>query len=178
KIVVGNPDPHGEFKARARDNYLAADLTAFLASIASEITLPVVFLDTSIPSIEKENSNLIIVGGIVTNKLALEVNNLLPLKFVSHGGHWIIKSSLSGKEYSEDSIGVVQKIPHPKFKDKSILVIAGNRSQGTKAGILAFAKNLHEIVKGNSFGKEFFAHIVEGLDLDADGEIDSVEVKE
>ncbi len=178
KIVVGNPDPHGEFKARARDNYLAADLTAFLSSLCSEVNLPLVFLDTSISSIEQENSNLILIGGIVTNKLSLQINHLLPIKFVSHGGHWIISSTLSGKDFAEDFVGIVQKIPHPKFKDKSILVIAGNRAQGTKAAILSLAKSLHSIIKPNAFNKNFFAHVVEGLDLDADGEIDEVELKE
>ena len=178
RIVIGSPDPHGQFKARSRDNHLIGDLTAFLSSLASKINFPLTFLDTEIAGIESENSNLIILGGPVTNKLTFQINEHLPIKFIPEGGRWIIKSTLSGKEYLDDSIGVIQKITHPNFKDKSILLIAGNRSSGTKAAILSFLKNLNEIIQPNQFNKEFNAKIVEGLDMQGNGLIDSIEIKE
>lgn len=180
KIIVGSPDPHGKFKARARDSHFAADLTAFLSSLASEINFPLIFLDTSISSLETENSNLIIVGGPITNKLTQELNdsNKLPIQFIPFGGRWIMKSIASGKEYTEDSLGVIQKIPHPFFPGKSILLIAGNRSVGTRAAILSLIKNLDEIIKPNQFSKEIHARIMEGLDIDGDGLIDDIEIKE
>ncbi len=178
KIVVGSTDPHGEFKARARDTHLAVELAAFLASLANEVSFPLVFLDTMIQSIEDENSNLVIVGGPITNKLSSELNQHLPIRFVSSNGHFVIKSTVTGKEYSEDAIGIIQKIQHPKFAKKSILLIAGNRNSGTKAAIIALIKQLSEAVKPNLFDKTKHAKVVEGLDLDSDGQIDNAEIKE
>lgn len=178
KIIVGSTDPHGAFKARARDTHLAVELAAFLASLADEVNFPLVFLDTMIPSVESENSNMIIVGGPITNKLTGEINSRLPVEFVSSNGHFVIKSTVTGKEYSEDAIGIIQKIQHPRFAKKSILVIAGNRNAGTKAAIIALIKNTAEAVKPNLFDKEKQAKVVEGLDLDGDGQIDNAEIKE
>jgi len=178
KIVVGSADPHGEFKARARDNHLAVELSAFLASLANEVKYPLVFLDTMLASLDSENSNLVVVGGPITNKLTNEINKQLPIKFVSNNGHFVIKSTITGKEYSEDAIGIIQKIPHPNFAKKSILLIAGNRNAGTKAAIIALIKHLNEAVKPNLFDKTKQAKVVEGLDLDSDGQIDNVEIKE
>ncbi|MFH1545009.1 MAG: S-layer protein [archaeon] len=178
KIVVGSPDPHGEFKARARDAHLAVEFSAFLGSLCSEIDFPFVFLDTEIKSIASENSNLIIVGGILTNKLTREINNKLNCKFIPFGGHWIIKSKASEKEYTEDSIGIIEKIVHPKYKNKQIMVIAGKRNAGTKAAITALVKNPSKIIKPNLFDKKTHSKVVEGMDLDGDGLIDEVEIKE
>ena len=73
KIVVGSPDPHGELKARARDGHLAVELAAFLGSLCNEINYPLIYLDTQIPSIEKENSNLILLGGPIRGVFLLRV---------------------------------------------------------------------------------------------------------
>ncbi|MCX6799074.1 MAG: S-layer protein [Candidatus Diapherotrites archaeon] len=178
KIVVGSTDPHGPFKARARDNHLAVELAAFLASLAEEVNFPLVFLDTMVPSVEAENSNLVIVGGPITNKLTGEINNQLPVRFFSSNGHFVIKSTITGKEYSEDAVGIIEKIQHPRFAKKSILLIAGNRNAGTKAAIIALIKNLKETIKPNLFDKGKSAKVVEGLDLDGDGQIDNAEIKE
>ncbi|MCR4336136.1 MAG: S-layer protein, partial [archaeon] len=137
KIVVGSPDPHGIYKARARDGHLAAELTAFLGANTQGFELPLVFLDTMVKDLKNENSNLIILGGPVTNKLAEQVNNYLPIKFVPSGGNWSLSSKPSGKEYNEDSIGVIEKIPHPYFKGKWVMILAGKRNTGTITAILA-----------------------------------------
>ena len=178
KIVVGSPDPHGTFKGRARDGHLAAELAAFLGANCSGFELPLVFLDTMVKDLKNENSNLVIIGGPVANKLAEQANEFLPIKFSPEHGTWAIKSTLSGKEYFDDSIGIIQKIPHPHYKGKWILLVAGKRNTGTIAAILALAKKTKEAVKPNSHNKEVFAHVVEGLDLDGDGLIDEVEFKE
>lgn len=178
KIVLGSPDPHGQFKARARDNHLAVELAAFFGSLCSQLDFPLIYLDTMIASLKEENSNLILVGGPITNRLTQEVNDLLPIKFVPFGGHFKVKSEASGQEYTDDAIGVIQKIPHPNFKNKFILLVAGNRNAGTKAAITALAKHVHDIIKPNLFNKSFQAKVVEGADLDGDGQIDEVEIKE
>ncbi len=178
KIVVGSPDPHGEMKARARDGHLAVELAAFLGSLSTEINYPLIYLDTQIPSLEQENSNLILLGGPITNKLAEEVNEKMSLRFVSSGGQWLIKSKASDKEYAEDSVGFIEKIPHPHFPNRAVLVIAGKRNAGTRAAIIGLIKHTDELVKPNKFDERLHARVVEGLDLDGDGIIDNVEVKE
>ncbi len=178
KIVVGNPDPHGSFKARARDAFLAAELSAFFGALSKELSFPMVFLDTEIKSIKNENSNLIIIGGVLTNTLTKEINSRLNAKFIPFGGHWIIKSGSSGKEFNEDSIGFIEIIKHPFFARKKIMVIAGNRNAGTKAAITALIRHPKEILKGNSFNEKINSRIVEGIDLDGDGKIDNAEIKE
>lgn len=178
KIVVGSPDSHGEFRARARDAHLAVELSGFLGSLSRKIHAPLVYLDTGVDSLKKENSNLIVIGGPITNGLSKQINSHLSIKFKQKNAHWIIESSNSGKEYSEDSIGIVEKLAHPYFDSRSILFLAGKRNAGTRAAILSLIQNTDQIIKGNHFQKKRTAHIVEGLDLDSDGLIDSVEVKE
>lgn len=179
KIVVGSPEPHGKFKARARDNHFAAELSAFLGSICEKIEFPLVYLDTMVKPLEEENSNLIIIGGPITNNLCNSLNSKhLPIQFKPSGGHWVLHSKISGKEYSEDAIGVIEKIKHPFFKNRAIILIAGKRNTGTIAAIVAIAKKTKEMAKPNLFDKTQYSHVVEGLDLDSDGLIDEVEIKE
>jgi len=177
KIVVGAPDSHGEFKARARDAHLATEFACFLGSLAEKIRFPLVFLDTMVPELRQENSNLVVIGGPITNKTSNELMEFLPVKFIQTNGNWTIESELSGKQYVEDSIGVIEKIPHPFHDDKSILFLAGKRNVGTKAAILALMQETESIIRPNPFGKKH-ARVVEGLDLDSDGQIDHVEIKE
>jgi DNA-binding transcriptional ArsR family regulator len=178
KIVVGSPEPHGKFKARARDNHFAVELAAFFGTICDRINLPLVYLDTMVKPLEEENSNLVVIGGPITNNLCHELNSRMPISFRPSGGHWIVKSELSGKEYSEDAIGIIEKIRHPFFRNRSIILIAGKRNTGTIAAIVALMKRTKEITKPNIFSKKDFCRVVEGVDLDSDGLIDDVEIKE
>ncbi|VVB98994.1 Uncharacterised protein [uncultured archaeon] len=178
KIVVGSPDPHGPHKGRARDGHLAGELTAFFGANCSGFELPLVFLDTMVKDLKEENSNLVIVGGPVANKLCEQVNRFLPVQFSSSGGNWAFVSGPSGKSYAEDSAGVVEKIPHPFFRNKWILVVAGKRNSGTIAAILALVKRTAETIKPNSYDKKALARVVEGLDANGDGLIDDVEFRE
>ncbi len=178
KIVVGSPDPHGPFKARARDGHLAAELCAFIGANCAGFEFPLVFLDTMVKDLKHENSNLVILGGPVTNKLAEQANGFLPIKFVPSGGNWTISSSLSGKEYTEDSIGIIEKMPHPYFKGKWILVLAGKRNTGTISAIIALTKHAAKTGKPNPNDGRTFGRVVEGLDVNGDGIIDEVEFRE
>ena len=49
---------------------------------------------------------------------------------------------------------------------------------GTRAAILAFLQKFDEICKGNSHDSKIFAKVVEGIDKNNDGVIDSVEFLE
>lgn len=172
RIVVGSPDPHGAFKARARDGHYAVDLALFLGRYAA---LPKAFpvrLDVEV-DLKAEKNHLILVGGPVTNLLMAKVNDFLPAKF-SDSKPWGI---VSRDTYTDDSIGLVAKIPNPYNAELRILVVAGIRYSGTKAAVIALTRFTDQLLHRFSDQKEFFS-IVQGFDLDGDGSIDSVEILE
>lgn len=171
KIVVGSPDPHGPFKARARDGHYAIELALFLGSHCTLTRKFSTMLDVDL-DLKKDDENLILVGGPVTNLLMAKINDNLPAKF-SEKRPWGIK----GKgEYTDESIGLIAKIPHPFF-NKSIMVVAGIRYAGTRAAVLALTRYSNLLLSRYTGQKEFYS-IVEGYDLDSDGKIDGIEILE
>jgi len=182
KIVVGSPDPHGPFKSRARDGHYASYLTLFLGQFAD---LPEDFpikLDVDVKAEKDENNNLILVGGPGTNFLTQEVNEFLPIRFnMMPSEHGFLLGGLVSEKtrnvYTADTVGVIARITNPWNKEKRIIVLAGNKAVGTKACVLALAKFWKEALK-NFEGKEEFATVIQGFDLDGDGKVDSIEVLE
>ncbi len=172
KIVVGSPDPHGPHKARARDGHYAIDLALFLGSICNSADGFTVNLDVDIDL--KNSGNLIVVGGPVTNLICQKVNDFLPAKF-SDKKPWGISSN--GNNYTEDTAGLIARIPNPYNPDAKIIMIAGIRYIGTKAAVMALTKSTKKIIEDFHAQKEFFK-IIQGFDMDGDGKIDSVEVLE
>ncbi len=170
-IVVGSPDLHGPHKARARDGHYAIDLALFLGGFCtpSDFTTK---LDVDIDL--KQSRNLILVGGPVTSLVVAKVNDFLPAKFSDKKPWGIISKT---KTYTEESTGMICRIPNPYNPEYFIMVLAGIRFLGTKAAVLAFSKNTKEVIYRFSGQKEFYS-IVQGYDLDGDGKIDSVEVME
>jgi len=164
KIVIGSPDPHGPEKARSRDAYYAVDLALFIGSHIASAS-PSVVLDTDIDK-EETRGNLIIVGGPVTNKITKLVNPSLPVRFAGSN----VYSSYSGKTYKSDEAGFIIRSKNPLNKDAGILLLAGRRHSGTKAAILALFRHKQELEKGYV--------IVEGVDEDGDGAVDSVRMLE
>ncbi|HLD89007.1 MAG TPA: S-layer protein [Candidatus Nanoarchaeia archaeon] len=174
-IVVGSPDPHGAFKARARDSHYAINLSLFLGRYCNMPNDFSVKLDTDV-NLKKTDKHLILVGGPVTNLLVSEVNKKLPIPF-SEEQPWGIVSKKSRNKHSEDSVGIVAKISNPFKKDCSLLVFAGVRAVGTKAAVIALTKSHKTLLKEYADSGDF-AKIVHGFDLDSDGKIDSVEILE
>jgi DNA-binding transcriptional ArsR family regulator len=182
KIVVGSPDPHGPFKARARDGHYAAFLSLFLGQF---VKLPddfIVKLDVDVKAEKEENTNLILVGGPGTNLLTQEVNDYLPTRFSmtpSEQGFLFggLVSQKTGKVYTGDAVGVIAKTINPWEKNKRIIVLAGNKSVGTKACVLALTKFWKETLK-NFTETDSFATVIQGFDLDGDGKVDAIEVLE
>jgi len=182
KIVVGSPDEHGPFKARARDGHYAAYLGLFLGQF---VRLPedfVIKLDVDVNVEKGEKNNLILVGGPGTNLLTQEVNEFLPIRFSMtstergflFGG---LVSQKTERVYTRDSVGILAKIVNPWDKNKRIIVIAGNKSVGTKACVLALTKFWKEALK-NFNDEDSFATVIQGFDLDGDGKVDAIEVRE
>jgi len=182
KIVVGSPDPHGPFKARARDGHYASYLSLFLGQL---VELPEDFavkLDVDVKAEKEEGNNLILIGGPGTNLLTQEVNDFLPIKFnMMPSKHGFLLGGLvsekTGTVHASDNTGLIAKIVNPWNKEKRIIVLAGNKAIGTKACVMALAKFWKKALK-NYNGEENFATIIQGFDLDGDGKVDSIEVLE
>ncbi|MBN1503166.1 helix-turn-helix domain-containing protein [Candidatus Woesearchaeota archaeon] len=171
-FIVGSPDPHGPHKARARDGHYAIDLALFLGQFCTMDNTFHTKLDVDTDL--KEDTNFIIVGGPVTNVACAKINDFLPAKF-SDKKPWGIISKI--KTYTDDSIGLIARIPNPYNSNYKVLVLAGIRFIGTKAAVMAFTSNMKLVLSRFSDQKEFCA-IVQGFDLDGDGKIDNIEVLE
>jgi len=172
-IIVGSPDPHGPDKARSRDGYYGMDLALFLGTFLNYVPKFNVKLDTEVREDDFQN-NLILIGGPVVNKVVEKVNSKLPIRFEDGN----IKSTITNEVYPQDEIGLIVKTKSPFNKEKSILVVAGKRFSGTRAAIIAFLKDFNSITKGNLHNNAIKAKVVEGIDLDSDGIIDDVEIRE
>jgi DNA-binding transcriptional ArsR family regulator len=182
KIVVGSPQPHGPFKTSARDGHYAAHLALFLGQFAKMPSEFAVKLDVDVKVEKEEKNNLILVGGPGTNLLTQEINEYLPIKFIMQsspqgfllGG---LSSIKNGQIYTSDVSGLVAKIVNPWDSSKRIVVLAGNKAVGTKACVIALT-NLWKKTLEKYKGEDTFAVVITGFDLDGDGKVDSIEVRE
>jgi DNA-binding transcriptional ArsR family regulator len=182
KIIVGSPTPHGPFKTSARDGHYAAHLALFIGQFAKMPTEFAVKLDVDVKVEKEEKNNLILVGGPGTNLLTQEINEYLPIKFIMHsseqgfllGG---LVSEKSSRIFTSDASGLIAKIVNPWDPTKRIIVLAGNKAVGTKACVLALT-NFWKKALENYKGKDTFAVVISGFDLDGDGKVDSIEVSE
>jgi hypothetical protein len=182
KIVVGSPTPHGPFKTSARDGHYAAHLALFLGQFVKTPTEFAVKLDVDVKAEKEEKNNLLLVGGPGTNLLTQEINEYLPIKFImqsSEQGFLLggLSSKNTGRVYTSDVSGVIAKIVNPWDNTKRIIVLAGNKAVGTKACVIALT-NLWKTTLQKYKGEETFAVVIQGFDLDGDGKVDSVEVRE
>ncbi len=176
-IVVGNPDPHGEYKARARDGHYAVDLAMFLGQYSHFPKSFPVSLDVDVVDLKQ---NLIIIGGPAANLVANAMNShFLRLQEAgfSEKRPFGIKSLRLNKQYSDESIGIIAKVRNPFDSSKSVLLLAGISSPGTKAAVIGLTRHHDEVLAGFNDQDNFHA-IVQGFDLDGDGKIDSTEMIE
>jgi len=174
-IVVGSPDPHGPFKATGRDGHHAIQLGLFLGQY---VELPERFipkLDVDVKAEKYEANNLILIGGPGTNILTAEINKQLPLRF-NEKNYWAGIIGLKNI-YTSDTCGLIAKIPNPYDSEKSIIALAGLRSVGTKATVIAITQFTDTVFKSYG-GQEEWVRVVQGFDLDGDGKVDSVEILE
>ena len=181
KIVVGSPEPHGPFKTIARDGHYAAYLTFFLGGFAKFPDEFVIKLDVDVKAEKEECCNLILVGGPGTNLLTQEINDHLPIRFnMTPSKHGFLFGGLFSEKtknvYTEDSVGLIAKIRNPWNNEKRIIVLAGNKTVGTKACVIGLAKSWKQILE--NYDEEPFATVIKGFDMDGDGKIDSIEVLE
>jgi len=167
KIIVGSLDPHGPEHARSRDLSYAMDFAIFFGTFLTKFDKPVIMTDTEARKADL-NDNLILIGGPVINRVTGMVNKKMPVRFDEKKN---IYSSITKKTYRSDECGIIVKADNPFDPAKKILLIAGKRYSGTRAAIMAIIKDFENISKKNP-------HVVEGIDADADGVVDSARILE
>jgi len=182
KVVVGSPTPHGPFRTSARDGHYASHLTFFLGQFVKMPEEFAIKLDVDVKAEKEEKNNLILVGGPGTNLLAQDVNGYQPIRFnmqPSEDGFLFggLVSRKTSSVYTADNVGLVAKIVNPWDRTKQIIILAGNKAVGTKACVLAITNFWKKTLKGYN-GEDTFARVIQGLDLDGDGKVDSIEVLE
>lgn len=182
KIVVGSPQPHGPFKTSSRDGHYVAHLAFFLGQFLKIPTEFVVKLDVDMKVEKEEKNNLILVGGPGTNLLTQEINEYLPINFIMQSNdQGFLLGGLSSKRtmqvYTSDMTGLIAKIENPWDRTKRIIVLAGNKAVGTKACVIALT-NFWRTTLQKYLSEDTFAVVIQGFDLDGDGKVDSIEVRE
>ncbi|MEM3700527.1 MAG: helix-turn-helix domain-containing protein [Candidatus Bathyarchaeia archaeon] len=182
KIVVGSPMPHGPFKTSARDGHYASHLTFFLGQFARMPEDFAIKLDVDVKAEKEEKNNLILVGGPGTNLLTQELNDYLPIRFnMQPSEQGFLFSGLVSRKtsnvYTADAVGLIAKIVNPWDNSKWVIVLAGNKAVGTKACVLALT-NFWKKTLTSYDGKDSFATVIQGFDLDGDGKVDSIEILE
>jgi len=174
-IVIGSPYQHGPFLTVARDSPYAVGLGLFLGGLAIGSRFSV-RLDTEVKAAGLEGKNLVLVGGPVANIVALDLNPHLKVSFDWQQA-WRMRSSLTGREYAEEDVGLLAKIPNPWNPEAEVAMFSGLHYGGTAASVLALTASSDLVLRDYAPGREFY-RVVQGLDRDGDGRVDSVEVLE
>jgi DNA-binding transcriptional ArsR family regulator len=183
-IVVGSPDPHGPFKAHARDGHYALYLTMALGRLCKLPDFNFIKLDTDIRAEKRLSENLIIIGGPGVNLITSEFNEHLPI-FLTGEAHGKAPKAIFGfdlysdrtkRTYKDPAIGYIVKTHNPDDKTKNLLVIAGLGRRGTLAAMLALTRKTTELI--NKSETDSFGHVVRGIDSAGTGEIDDIEILE
>ncbi|MGQ9781025.1 MAG: ArsR family transcriptional regulator [Nitrososphaeria archaeon] len=173
-IVVGSPEPHGPFRAVARDGHYAAHLSYFLGKCSTNLGSFMVRLDTDIKAERLYDENLILIGGPITNMITSEVNQYLPVKFVEPN-YWSGLVDQEGVVYNGETDALISKVRNPFNEEKSVVVVAGIRHLGTKSAIIGLTEFSEQVLRTYS-GQTNYSMVLRGYDQDGDGKVDHVEV--
>ncbi|HVP22466.1 MAG TPA: helix-turn-helix domain-containing protein [Conexivisphaerales archaeon] len=173
-LVIGSPEPHGPFRAAARDGHYSAQLAFALGGLAAMPSGFFVRLDTDVKAEKAYDTNMVLFGGPATNLLTAEVNKLLPVRF-DESNYWAGLTDDSGRRFNGETDAVVAKLPSPFKEGRHVVVLAGIRHVGTKSAVLGLTQQPEEVLGGYS-GQEVFARVLRGYDQDGDGRIDRVDV--
>lgn len=177
-IVVGSPEVHGAYKQRARCGHLAGNIAVALgtAGLLDPQNPPQIVLDTEVTEGELASYDLIVIEGPKVNAVCDRINPHLPVRFVSQNG-FRVYSEISGREYLEDDVGVVCAVPSPFSVERRLIMLAGLHITGTRAAVLAFTRFADRLLQGVE-NEERLARVVLGVDVDADGRPDDIEILE
>lgn len=169
-IVVGSPDEHGPDQVRGRDGHLAGEIGLKLGNYMRGEP-PTVRLDTEIVRSDDFRKNMVLIGGILTNTLTRKYNHAFDASFEGESFPYR-KLETPDEEYTDARTGVIQRTQHPDFEDKQLVMVAGIQNSGTMAAARAF-HDLEQLFEG---GESYV--VIQGQDLNGDGEIDDYEVVE
>ncbi|MDY6761415.1 MAG: helix-turn-helix domain-containing protein [Candidatus Nanohaloarchaea archaeon] len=176
-IVVGSPDPHGPHQVRSRDAYLASDISLFLGQYGSFDRMRTKE-DVAVKNSDAFDGNMVLVGGPLTNMVTGRINPHLPVKFETENFPFRkLVSETTGDTYDDDAHGFISRVPNPDDPGSHVLVIAGVRLKGTRAAVMALTEH-HDEVLADYEGEDKWGVVVQGKDMDGDGEIDDIDVLE
>jgi len=175
-VVVGSPHPHGPFLTVARDSPYAVQLGLRLGQLFAPPKGLSIRLDTEVKAEGLERSNMMLVGGPVANIVSMDANEHLKVRFEWRDA-WKIQSSITGRTYSEESSGLIAKIPNPWQAEKKMLLLWGLHYTGTLATILAVTQLSEELLH-DYHGEEEYYKVVLGVDRDGDGKLDDISILE
>lgn len=178
KIVVGSPDAHGPHQVRGRDGHYAVDLALVLGQLGSRPSGFTTKLDVEVKAENSFADHMILVGGPLTNTLASEFNNHLPVRFEAEKFPYRkLISKRTGQTYREDNVGLIAKMPNPQHPEKFIITLAGVRYAGTGAAILALSDFSDKVLEDYK-SEDTWARVVLGKDMDGDGKTDAIDILE
>ncbi|MFX1536904.1 MAG: ArsR/SmtB family transcription factor [Promethearchaeota archaeon] len=164
KIIVGSAEPHGRYDAISRDGYLTGELCWYLGNyISNKKGLVPHYVSTDLiynKGIVRKETNLILIGGHITNTLTAHYNPVLKSKFNIYFSENRIRSN--NKDFSHPAHGLIALFQNPEVSDFWILILAGVRSLGTQAAIYAIVSDCCEMLGD---GTEF-ATILQGKSQD------------
>ncbi len=164
-IVVGSAEPHGKYDAISRDGHLAGELCWYLGNhgpLQKGSYIPQ-YITTDL-DYEKFNNNkktnLILIGGHITNTVTAHHNAVLKSKF---NVYFLENQIMSGqKYYSHPAHGLIALFQNPKSPDFWVLILAGVRSLGTQAAIFTIISDRCDLLSERTE----FATILQGESKD------------
>lgn len=154
KIVVGSAQPHGRYDAISRDGFLSGELCWYLGNhLTMQKGLVPHHIATDLEyekSKDNKKTNLILIGGPITNTLTAHYNAILKSKFDIY---FIENRIVSGSEnFSNPGHGLIALFQSPTSSNYWILILAGIRSLGTKAAIYAIISDSYDTIgEGDEF---------------------------
>jgi hypothetical protein len=164
KIIVGSAEPHGRYDAISRDGFLTGELCWYLGNhISKKRGFVPHYVSTDLifdKGRGKRETNLILIGGHITNTLTAHYNPVLKSKFDIYFSENRIRSN--NKDFSHPTHGLVALFRNPEASNFWILILAGVSSLGTQAAIFAIVSDCCEMLGD---GTEF-ATILQGKSQD------------
>jgi hypothetical protein len=74
-------------------------------------------------------------------------------------------------------LGIISKYRNPFNEKKTIILIAGVISIGTKSAVIAFTNFSKKTFSDYSGDEQEWEALVQGYDMDSDGKIDNVDIE-
>jgi len=175
KIIIGDPYPHGEYEEGERCIGYATDFMLLLGNVVGNTGPSKYKIDIDVKENELKD-NLIVIGNPRSNTVFQALLKDLPVEFNKEAS-WSFVSKTTNKIYKDPRIGMIIKCDNPFDKSKKIFILGSLRSKGMRSASIAVTRHLEEIVKSADKDGNI-VKIVEGLDKDGDGIIDSVRILE